>query len=310
MEIENEQFINISESTASNNDFESEKNIIKNDNSLNNFNLNLMLKDIFEKYPIGRVTESLTSSCLQQKNNNNPGNEIPELEAIITNLNQKGRVQNIIKATIDFPKNKNQIISIDENKTEIKRMSTPSTNEDEIYIDINSDRNNNKNEGKINDNNNIIIDIHNNYVDIEAKKNKNDNKKNCLKKETNQQSINIKIIPRNNETKKIISEKPKNEYNPKKISYHCSIINGIYYKYKYVSKIDKTTLFKYKCSNLNCPSWGIYDISDKTFMLQKKHWNGKNIFCCDKYMKDQDKKNYAYMKKNNIDEIQMYNDEK
>ncbi len=41
----------------------------------------------------------------------------------------------------------------------------------------------------------------------------------------------------------------------------------------------------------------------------KEHYNGKSIFCCKKYMTDQDERNKKYMIKNKVYENIMYKDE-
>ena len=95
----------------------------------------------------------------------------------------------------------------------------------------------------------------------------------------------------------------------KDITYHCSIIEGIYYKYKNDNKINQN-LIKFVCINPSCASWGIYDTNDKTFTLQKEHWVNDTIICYHYSMTKQDKKNYKYMIAHNVDEMQMYIDEK
>ena len=98
-------------------------------------------------------------------------------------------------------------------------------------------------------------------------------------------------------------------FKVKDISYHCSIIEGIYFKYKILSKINQN-LVKFVCINPKCHSWGIYDTNDKTFTLQEGHWADNTIICYHKSMTKQDKKNYLYMLYHDLDELQMYNDQK
>ena len=99
----------------------------------------------------------------------------------------------------------------------------------------------------------------------------------------------------------------KKVYDPSKVFYHCSIIEGIYYKY--IKEYIKEKEIIFICINPKCKAWGIYDLEDKTFRLMKEHYNGKSIFCCKKYMTDQDERNKKYMIKNKVYENIMYKDE-
>jgi hypothetical protein len=114
--------------------------------------------------------------------------------------------------------------------------------------------------------------------------------------------IEINII--NKSTKK---KKTKIKFDVSKISYHCSIIHGIYYKYKLFNFLTKNEIV-FSCENPKCESYGIFDINEKTFTISKPHWDGTSIICYHNQMKEDDIDNYNYMIKNNLDEIQIYSD--
>ena len=141
---------------------------------------------------------------------------------------------------------------------------------------------------------------------------------NIIEDEDNSEKINkseyndIQIIENINGTKNNIERKEENLnkkriYKLKDLSYHCSLIKGIYYKYR-LHKIVSAKIIIFHCVNAGCDAWGIYDKTDKTFTLQQYHMVGDSVVCYHNNMKKQDKNNYLYMKENKIDEIQMYKD--
>ena len=231
---------------------------------------------------------------------------------------------------------KNKVINLIENKN---------YNINENVINLNEEENeNNNNKKNQNENKEVIINyINNNYlnknntIDLsESDDNSSDevlpfvnlneipekdsnninqiidlNKMNTLseQKEESPQRISEERKSINlNQNKEIqILKKNIKKYKIEDISYHCSIIDGKYYKYKFDKRINKH-LIRFICYNPNCESWGIYDANDKTFTLQKIHLVGDSIICYHNFMNAQDKKNYSYMITNHVEEIQMYKD--
>ena len=205
--------------------------------------------------------------------------------------------------------------------------------------DINEQNINNTNKDNKNDYT-IVVDINNNYIDnyidnnnviylSESSEDSNDktnktliNKKRTInlgkslrpKKTKLTKDIAQTIYYNNTNTKEDtakINNKENNaditkgKFSINRISYHCSNINGHYYKYL-CEQFSSPNEIKFRCFNDKCKAWGIYDISDKTFTLREEHWFENSIDCYE--MNEQDKNNLAYMKNNKIDEIQMYND--
>ena len=129
--------------------------------------------------------------------------------------------------------------------------------------------------------------------------------------------INNNIIKENHDKEKdkirekikmIQKTKQKKNFKIEKISYHCSIISGVYYKYKPKKMINKKLII-FICVNPKCDSWGIFDKEEKTFTLQKGHWADDSIICYHNSMNKQDIRNYNYMTSNNLDEMQTFHDE-
>ena len=260
---------------------------------------------------------------------------------IINNKNKKitknsGKKEEVF---IDINKIKNNENRNDKNPKindtkNIFNLSSENTDEDNndnaIIINDNSKPRNTKTRKNNNNNNNdLIIDINDKYIDnsnvINLSESSNDSNytieiaSNSKSPSPNKNIINLgkksfkkNILPLK-ETSKINTKgnnTTKRKYNLHDISYHCSNIEGIYYKYKKDKFINQSkNLIRFKCYNPKCESWGIYDASDKTFTLQKLHWVDNTIHCYDKYMNEQDKKNHFYMKLNGVNELQMYKDE-
>lgn len=211
-------------------------------------------------------------------------------------------------------KEKNNDIS--ETKNEVKVISMESTSVDENFIDIDniqndkSTKSNNdydivikdekenakesddikEEEIKINPGD-IIIDINDNYIDSESKN-----------------ETNMEISDEELNSSNYLEINPNTKFNIKNISYHCSIIDGNYYKYKKLEEPIEKNRIKFKCYNEKCESFGFYNIKDKTFELSKPHWDGNTIHCYQDLMSEKDMKNYDYMIYNNVDEIQMYSE--
>lgn len=211
----------------------------------------------------------------------------------------------------------NEIINIkSEPNNEVKVISMESTNEDENFIDIDNFQNdkstklnndcdcvikdekeNTKGSDEINENeikispDDIIIDINDNYIDSESKN-----------------ETNMEISDEELNSSNYLEINPNTKFNIKNISYHCSIIDGNYYKYKKLEEPIEKNRIKFICYNEKCESFGFYNIKDKTFELWKPHWDGYTIHCYQDLMSEKDMKNYNYMIYNNVNEIQMYDE--
>jgi len=211
----------------------------------------------------------------------------------------------------------NDIINIkSEPKNEVKVISMESTSVDENFIDIDniqndkSTKSNNdydivlkdeKENGKESDEikeeeikinpGDIIIDINDNYIDSESKN-----------------ETNMEISDEELNSSNYLEINPNTKFNIKNISYHCSIIDGNYYKYKMLEEPIEKNRIKFICYNKKCESFGFYNIKDKTFELSKPHWDGYTIHCYQDLMSEIDMKNYNYMIYNNVNEIQMYSE--
>ena len=333
IEIEKEQNQISYQSTSSLGDSDSE---LKNSSNENNFNM--VLKCLLEQYSLEEVIESFFSSTVKYTKNKKDKKKFSELNCLIKKLNKIEGASKFLKSLIELPNNikeKNEINNCKNNEeNEIKKISMASTHEDENYIDVNMNEDNDHYSN--NDNNMINLSKKTEVINIldddfkRKKKSKNKNTDeivieiddNYIEKEENNNNAIINLGKAKSLSSKYLDVIPikkcnkKNElintnkiYNIDNISYHCSIINGIYYKYK-VELIDKLdSEVKFKCFNKRCKSFGIYDYTDKSFILKEPHWDGESIDCCRKLITEQDENNYFYMVDNNVNEIQMYSDE-
>lgn len=330
MKTEKEQNLISSRSTSSAYD-----SIPKRLSSLNK--IYPIIKTLIEKYYLEKVIQRIIHLSASIQNDYKSIKNTSDLDAILIQLMQIETPQKLIQAMIDFPNFIKETDKIDKKKkkevNEIKKISMASTQADENFIDLGS---NNKKKQYYNANNafdsdkenmiideeeskdktesnnkenEVIIDINDNYEDKGNNNDEiveiNDSTNNSLKS-----SNYIEIIPKSKHSKKMKLKKPHKRYDSNRISYHCSVIEGYYFKYKCdrFNSNKKRTKIKFKCYNPKCKSWGTYDTSDKSFILRQEHWDGNDIFCCYRLMTDQDKKNHSYMVNNKVVEIQMYND--
>ena len=324
MEIEIDSNINSTHSSSSANDNVPIYKYLSNKKSLE---MDSILKFLIEKYSLNEVMKSIIFSTSSSKKK---VKRISELDSIINQILQKEGALKMLQTIFELKnviKNKIKKISmvaaeVKENFIEIKDKknkekdinsknkisdSNPDIRDiieipDENFKNsnrINSDKNNNKNNG-------VIIDINDNYIDIGGKKVENEEIIDLTDKKLNSSNY-IELYSNNDQSnKKSIINKSKRILDPSKILYHCSFIGGIYYKYvaEYVKEKEVTFI----CINPKCKAWGIYDLEEKAFILNREHNNWKNNYCCKKYMNAQDERNKIYMIQNNEDEILIYND--
>ena len=300
-------------------------------------NLDSIIKALIEKYSLKEVIESIIhtinptkKSKAKEKENSELDsriNEICQMEGAIKMIQVLIQLKNVKKNRIkkasvvsNEEKEKEKFIEIGNNKEKeknnnpINSINKRSKSNENIVDVIRITDEDSKNSGKINNNNNnnithdnIIIEIDDNYLGNGENKVENEEKIDLNDKKLN--NSNYLEITSNNDhsNKKGIITQPKKVYDPSKVFYHCSIIEGIYYKY--IKEYIKEKEIIFICINPKCKAWGIYDLEDKTFRLMKEHYNGKSIFCCKKYMTDQDERNKKYMIKNKVYENIMYKDE-
>ena len=285
-------------------------------------NLNAMLNFLIEKYSLKDIMKRIIIFMTLRGKGNNINKD---LDLMIDEIYQRTGSINIIKAMLEqkINMNKEDINTLSSASVKEKFIPIPNnhhnknirdnnsknksfkSNEDSMEVihleddELKNDKNDNKN-----NNDGIIIDINDNYIDKEDKKEEN-NEIIDLKYDKLNSSNYIEINSNQGQDKK--TSKKKRRFSPSQISYHCSLIEGIYYKY--YKKIQYENKFFFICGNPECKGCGIYDINDKTFYLVKGHLVGNSFNCYKNLMDEQDKRNFKYMKNKNVNEIQMYNDE-
>lgn len=317
IEIENEPKIILSKPPSS---IKKIKCDSKNDNLVSKKSLKSTFLNLALKYSSEKLIKNIifyTSPNTKVFSKKSKKTDL-ELYNAINQIYQNFDIMKIFETLIKYEEineENNNIININnEQNNEAKVFSIQSTSEDENFIDIDNVQNDKSSksnddckcvikdekentdgsdeiiENKINSGD-IIIDINDNYIDSSSK---NDTKMDISGEESNSSNY--------------LEINPNNKFNISNISYHCSIIDGNYYKYKKVEEPIENSLIKFVCYNPDCKSFGFYDIKDKTFELSKPHWDGYTIHCYQDLMNDKDMKNYNYMIYNNVDEIQMYYD--
>ena len=335
MELEIDSNINSTHSSSSIIDIVQNSKQVPNKKSLN---LDSIIKALIEKYSLKEVIESIIHTINPTKKSKEKAKENSELDSRINEICQMEGAIKMIQVLIQLKnvkknrvkkasvvsneeKEKEKFIEIGNNNKEKEKNNNPinsinkrSKSNENIVDVIRITDEDSKNSGKINNNNNnnithdnIIIEIDDNYLGNNENKVENEEKIDLNDKKLN--NSNYLEITSNNDhsNKKGIITQPKKVYDPSKVFYHCSIIEGIYYKY--IKEYIKEKEIIFICINPKCKAWGIYDLEDKTFRLMKEHYNGKSIFCCKKYMTDQDERNKKYMIKNKVYENIMYKDE-
>ena len=303
-------------------------------------NINLILENLKQKYTLKEIIDAIISETIKGKNDkeNYYTNKSSDINSIISFIYKKIGALRIFKIILDIQskEDKNEIRKIKESnlinrkrkedKNERKNiLSLPSTVEEDPYeyninnniinlneeddnnnlntdiININEsdDENNNNNEDAIfSINDNEPLNRINSEIKIRDKSYKLGEKENIESFYINSNKINYKekcFL----EGSKILTNKINN------LSYHCSIINGIYFKYKFKS-FDKKGIAKFVCFNPKCGGYGIYNLNNKMFTLLKEHNYFNNSFCS-KNMDRFDKIYYSYMKINHIEELQITN---
>ena len=282
----------------------------------NQESLKSILRQLILKYTNKSVVDCIIFCFLDNQPRKKKKKLNSELDSIIYKIYQKYDPPKLFQALLSLKENDkvNELINLDEefnNNNDVKIFSLESTSEGERFLDITKDEKNKRYHSSHNINrdkkyeDNVVIDINNNY------KNKTNNKietdEEIEEDEYNSNNYIDKYPDDNIKIKK--SKKQKNKFQLSDISYHCSLIKGNYYKYKKDKYMNNTqTKILFKCYNPKCKSCGIYDTTNKTFMLKKPHWVGNTYLCYKHLMTEQDKINHNYMKENNIEEIQMFLD--
>ncbi len=278
-------------------------------NKCHNKALKTLLDNLEQQYSLKSLIDCIISKATN-KDNIECGNNT-ELNKIISTICKEIDVSEIFDCILDVQgeeqnininKSLNQNNGNDEEKN--KRISLSTTLEEEpIEIkDINNNNPININDDDDENNSDIISlsesDDNNNLEKIIV---------NGLEKysHTDKKGKKIKVIHIN-------SDENNNEFDKKvekfkNLSFHCSIIQGEYYKYK-LKLVNNKGFAKYICFNPNCEGYGMYNINNKTFTLLKEHNCDNNNYCCYKNMDSQDKIYYSYMVNNNIEEMQILND--
>jgi hypothetical protein len=284
--------------------------IYDNENNYNKKTLKSIIDYLNKKYSLKILIDCIISKTTN--NNKNKYNDNSELNKIISAICKEIGVVEVFKCLLSY-KGEDQNNSIDQslnlnkgNEEETYKRVSLSTTFEEEPIEISE--NNNDNTITINeddeDNDNIISitdSEDNNNLD---KKIINGNEHYSLtdKKVNKIKIININSDEKTNKIKIFDKNRLKN------LSFHCSIIQGEYYKYK-LKCINSKGIAKYICFNPKCEGYGIYNINNKMFTLLKEHnYDSNNNYSCCKYMDFQDKIYYSYMKNNNIEEMQIIND--
>ena len=151
-----------------------------------------------------------------------------------------------------------------------------------------------------NDIDNYILEDKEEIVILSEIDEKNNNKKLGIKNE--------KIIKGNNRISSLdkykINDEQKNQKKIKNLSFHLSILQNYFFKYKFKSYNNKG-IAKFICCNPKCMGYGEYNINNKLFTLLKEHNISQNLSCTK--MDDDDQIYYSYMKNNNIEELQILN---
>ena len=261
------------------------------------------IKSLISKYSLKKVIDrAIHLLKLKDESNLEKCNKrFTKLDSSIYQIYQKEGSIKVFQTLINIEKNKKMnniekingeiFIDLNSNQNSVNDVEEINLNEEDSE-NSNENKKNKKNKKKVN--NNLINNLNDNYK--EKEKNESGNKLNSSN------YIEINII--NKSTKK---KKTKIKFDVSKISYHCSIIHGIYYKYKLFNFLTKNEIV-FSCENPKCESYGIFDINEKTFTISKPHWDGTSIICYHNQMNEDDIDNYNYMINNNLDEIQIYSD--
>ena len=308
-------------------------NLLSPKKSSNEKTIKIILENLIEKYSLREIIDCIiTETTLSQ---NKIVKENKELYDIINLLCHNTGIPEIFKYVLDLQEDK--YINSNTKNENSKKNSLSSTSEEEYinidnkinditvnlsdndYIKLNNSNNSINNDTDIinltesedlieNNNNNIISLYENESTSFLEKKGKNSELKMSKKK------LNKKIdIPCYRKRFKIYSEEKffninkKLENNKvKDLSCHYSIINGDCYKYK-LKNINEEGIASFICIDKKCKSYGIYNINNKMFTLLKGH-NVDNNYSCNRNSNVNDKIYFAYMKNNNIEEMQVIND--
>ncbi len=283
--------------------------------------LKSILENLRQKYSLKQIIDCLIFETTTKKENykyikNN------ELNNIISLICSDIGTLDVFKCILDIQgdeqdNNIEESIKIDKGKEEEKnkRFSLSSTFEEEL-IEINDNNNNNIiniDDDEEEEYNNII-----HLTDSEDSDNmekiiipygykstahiNNEDRKLISKKRLNINSHQNKSVEKMINFKKLL-----NKFKLKDLSFHCSLINGYYYKYRLKLINLSKGIAKFICLNPKCESYGIYNLNTKMFTLIKEHNINKNCSCL-KIMDSKDKIYYSFMKNNNIEEMQIIND--
>lgn len=296
----------------------------------------LILEILKQKFTLKEIIDIIISETIKKKNekeiNNYNNNKPNDINVLISFICKKIGSLRMLKCILDTESKEDEKDIREtkllnkkkkENKYEKNKIfSLPSTVEEELneMNNINNYIDNNIINLEEEENNKDIIcltdsDDENKYINIEDSIfsfNENEKYNNKIKKELEIKKISIKknkddfSFHKINSTEKFgITENNRLINKIKNLSYHCSIINGIYFKYKFKS-MNKKGIAKFVCFNPKCEGYGIYNINNKMFTLLKEH-NSTNDKFCSVYMDNFDEIYYSYMKLHNIEEMQIIN---
>ena len=301
----------------------------------------ILLSKLREKYSLKQIIDTIIAETTKPKNeNNNINNDNNELNKIISLICNDIGTLKIYKYILDIvgKENKNTKLNKDEkNNININKNCSLSSKIEESFIEIDNDNdddnyNNNNNiinldeEDDDNDDNEEIINISDTdsdditsednimislcenesttYVEQKGRKTELKSNKKRIKKKS-KKHISLNKHKSNTEQKYIKIKEKMLRKKIKNLSYHCSIINGEFYKYK-LKSFNSKGIAKFICFNPKCEGYGTYNINNKNFTLLKGH-NIENNECSFNIMDSPDKTFYSHMKDNDIDEMQIVN---
>lgn len=252
-------------------------------------------EDIIQKYPLKKIIDCIISVTTLNSNKSSI-EENSELTNFITYFYKEYGAQGLLSYLLNMNSDPTSNNFISEN-TDSKKESGSSTVDEEIMINDVIHLSDN-----IEDMEEDIIDLNedndeDNYISLVE----NIPKKEGAKSEVRTKKVHFqkKDIPR------IISEEKVVRKKKKKLSYHYSLINGKFYKYKLYEYNGQKGIAKYICFDNGCNGFGVYDTKNKTFTLLRLH---ENKCLSDKGCDFYDKLSYEYMKMNDLEELQVLND--
>lgn len=291
-----------------------------NKNKLEEKTAILLLEKIRQQYPLEILIDSIISETTKPERKIIGENKNNDLNNIIKLIYEKIGAIAIFKWLLGKenknPKEKALTINIEEKDDDKnKGLSLSSTSGDdfiEINNDINYINNNiiniNEDDEKMNETIINITDNDDNFFEntmksLYEKENIFENKEKRLELKiknniNNKDIFSLKKFQMKSPEKCIIINKINN------LDYHCSLINGNYYKYK-LKSINNHGIAKFICINHKCLGYGVYNTNNKLFTLLRGHSIDNS--CSNINMDIKDKIFYSYMKYHHIEEMQLTN---